>query len=140
MSTKFEQRFAGRDNAGLRARIREQVRSVDEGRSAHDTYCDAILALARTVALTPAGLATLRAVAADYSDVAAPTRLVSYRGEQYTVSDVQARLIERYQRNGMEILVRGASIASARALAAQGLAALMPGGWLAVYSGVQVVR
>lgn len=62
---KFERRFAGRSNAGLRKRIRE---SVDATMCA-DVRRRAILGLADTVALTAAGRATLAAVADDYAAV-----------------------------------------------------------------------
>ena len=61
MST-FEKRFEGKYNAGLRAKIREAVRSNETG----EERATAVLSLAGTVALTASGLLTLMRVAGDY--------------------------------------------------------------------------
>lgn len=59
---KFEKRFEGRDNAGLRAKIRAIVYE----KSCGPLNEQAVLSLRRTVALTASGEATLRQVALDY--------------------------------------------------------------------------
>lgn len=61
MST-FEKRFEGKNNAGLRAKIREAVRGHETG----EERATAVLSLAGTVALTASGLLTLTQVAGDY--------------------------------------------------------------------------
>lgn len=62
MARRFEQRFEGKDNAGLRAEIRRVVSGA---------YCGPengriVRGLANRIALTAAGRSTLDAVAADY--------------------------------------------------------------------------
>lgn len=62
---KFEKRFAGKDNAGLRAEIRETAKhAVEENRNVRT----AIVAIARRVALSANGRATLELVADDYAN------------------------------------------------------------------------
>jgi hypothetical protein len=65
---KFEARFEGRDNAGLRDLIRGAVRVASNDPSVHRParIHDAVMGVARYVALTASGNATLRAVADDY--------------------------------------------------------------------------
>ena len=65
MSARFERRFAGASNAGLRAAIRDAVTGADSGAVA----AQRVLSLSRTVALTASGRTTLEAVAADYAAV-----------------------------------------------------------------------
>ena len=62
MSARFERRFAGHSNAGLRKLIRESV----SGDMCATSRRRAILAIAGTVALTATGRATLSEVADDY--------------------------------------------------------------------------
>lgn len=62
---KFEQRFEGKSNAGLRKMIREACGRVTGG-SCGARYEQAVLNLGARVALTPAGKETLAKVAADY--------------------------------------------------------------------------
>ncbi len=64
---RFEQRFEGPDNAGLRKLVREAVAEQPDAASRRR----AVLSLARTVALTASGTHTLELVAADYADAAA---------------------------------------------------------------------
>lgn len=59
---KFEKRFEGKSNAGLRAKIREAVVGGRCGIANEKS----VLALGRTIALTASGQATLQQVAADY--------------------------------------------------------------------------
>lgn len=59
---RFESRFVGRANAGLRAAIRRAVDGSDDPSTA-------VLAVGHRVALTAAGRATLAIVAADYAAV-----------------------------------------------------------------------
>lgn len=59
---RFESRFAGRANAGLRATIRRAVDGSDDPSAA-------VLAIGSRVALTAAGRSTLALVAADYAVV-----------------------------------------------------------------------
>ncbi|MBA2722094.1 MAG: hypothetical protein H0U56_04190 [Methylibium sp.] len=60
----FERRFQGPDNAGLRAQIREAVKTAREN---GDDVTRAIESVGRRVALTASGQHTLSAVAADYA-------------------------------------------------------------------------
>jgi len=61
---KFEKRFEGKDNAGLRAQIRETVKAARaDGRD----VATAVEAIASRVALTASGRHTLAAVAEDYA-------------------------------------------------------------------------
>lgn len=62
MSRKFELRFEGKSNAGLRKQIREAV----SGHRCGDANAKSVLALDRTVALSASGRATLESVAEDY--------------------------------------------------------------------------
>jgi hypothetical protein len=59
---KFDRRFQGPDNAGLREKIREAAGRGSCGVS----KAKAVLVLARTVALTTQGQKTLEEVANDY--------------------------------------------------------------------------
>lgn len=59
---KFDRRFGGKSNAGLRAKIRASAK-ID---GSPDDVERAVLSLARTVALTAAGKRTLTEVAEDY--------------------------------------------------------------------------
>lgn len=59
---KFENRFAGTDNAGLRAKISEAVSGTETGEDA----ATAVLSVGGIVALTAAGQHTLAQVAEDY--------------------------------------------------------------------------
>lgn len=62
---KFEKRFAGKDNAGLRAEIRNVARAArEEGRD----VASAVESIGRRVALTASGRHTLAAVAEDYAN------------------------------------------------------------------------
>lgn len=63
--TKFERHFAGRSNAGLRARIRASV----GGHRCGPSNAASVIALGGTVALTAAGHHLLLAVADDYRAV-----------------------------------------------------------------------
>lgn len=67
MTTKprFELHFAGQSNAGLR----RQIRATVSGHRCGPANSAAILTLARTVALTASGTATLERVAADYATI-----------------------------------------------------------------------
>lgn len=67
MARRFESRFVGRDNAGLRARIREVV----SGHACGSENARAVRALAGVVGLTASGTATLAEVAEDYAALAA---------------------------------------------------------------------
>lgn len=71
---RFERRFSGKDNAGLRAEIRRVA--VSHGPSTHTPkeLERAILAIADRVALTASGKHTLGAVAADYRELAEAER------------------------------------------------------------------
>jgi hypothetical protein len=70
---KFERRFQGSDNAGLRAKIRDAAK-ID---GSPDDVERAVLSLGRTVALTAAGQRTLAEVAEDYRQARmAPTSAV----------------------------------------------------------------
>lgn len=61
---KFEKRFEGKDNAGLRAEIRSTVKAArDDGRDVPS----AVESIGRRVALTASGRHTLAAVAEDYA-------------------------------------------------------------------------
>jgi hypothetical protein len=62
VSARYERRFAGPANAGLRKLIRESVSAYMCAPSRRR----AILSIASTVALTASGRATLEAVADDY--------------------------------------------------------------------------
>jgi len=62
MASRYEKRFEGKDNAGLRAQIREATLGTRCGAA----NAAAVRALAGTVALTASGQATLEQVAADY--------------------------------------------------------------------------
>lgn len=66
MTTTHENRFEGRDNAGLRAEIRRVVEAHRAGEIEGLTLSDAIRNVGRRVALTAAGRATLDLVVADY--------------------------------------------------------------------------
>lgn len=61
---KFEKRFAGTDNAGLRAEIRSAVKTA---REQGDDVARAVESVGRRVALTASGRHTLAAVAEDYA-------------------------------------------------------------------------
>jgi hypothetical protein len=61
---KFEKRFAGKDNAGLRAEIRNSVKAA---RESGDDVARAVENVGRRVALTASGRHTLAAVAEDYA-------------------------------------------------------------------------
>lgn len=63
--TKFEKRFPGKDNAGLRAEIRSAVNAAREN---GEDVARAVEAVGRRVALTASGRHTLAAVAEDYAD------------------------------------------------------------------------
>jgi hypothetical protein len=65
-----EARFSGKDNAGLRKVIREQVAAWVDGRRSDASAEAAVLALRRVVAFTASGLSTLEAVAKDYGRTA----------------------------------------------------------------------
>lgn len=67
---KYEARFTGKDNAGLRKAIRDSV----SGHRCGNANAAAVMSLARTVALTAGGLATLEQVAADYRAVCESSR------------------------------------------------------------------
>lgn len=60
---KYERRFAGKDNAGLRA----QIRSVVTHERCGQGNAQAVRSLASTVALSAFGKACLEDVAADYA-------------------------------------------------------------------------
>lgn len=62
---KFEKRFAGKDNASLRAEIRRTAKAAK--RMGQDVAL-AVEALGRRVALTASGRHTLSAVAEDYAN------------------------------------------------------------------------
>ena len=62
---KFEQRFEGKNNAGLRKQIREACERVTGG-SCGARYEQAVLDIGARVALTASGKETLTKVAADY--------------------------------------------------------------------------
>lgn len=57
---RYEQRFTGKDNAGLREKIRDVVRDAPDPRAA-------VLSLLGTVALSAHGEAILQLVADDYA-------------------------------------------------------------------------
>jgi hypothetical protein len=62
---KFEKRFAGKDNAGLRAEIRRTAKAAyEEGRDVPQ----AVEAIQHRVALTASGRHTLAAVAEDFAN------------------------------------------------------------------------
>lgn len=62
---KFEKRFEGKDNAGLRAEIRSTAKAAaDDGRD----VAQAVEAIAGRVALTASGRHTLAAVAEDFAN------------------------------------------------------------------------
>jgi hypothetical protein len=62
---KFEKRFTGKDNEGLRAEIRKAVKAARaDGRD----VATAIESIGRRVALTASGRHTLAAVAEDYAN------------------------------------------------------------------------
>ena len=64
MSARFDRRFAGRSNAGLRAEIRRVADGVMP--ACGPVVERAVLALSCRIALTALGRATLADVAADY--------------------------------------------------------------------------
>jgi hypothetical protein len=68
VSARFERRFAGPANAGLRAQIREVVARLPSTDYEGAEVEAAILSLRRTVALQAWGLDCLRSVAADYRE------------------------------------------------------------------------
>ena len=63
--SKIAKRFGGRDNAGLRAKIR----GVTESHKCGAANAAAVRGLAKSVALTASGLETLKQVAGDYAEV-----------------------------------------------------------------------
>lgn len=82
---RFEKRFSGKDNAGLRKAVRAQVDAFEDGLTTHfaaeESGClarriariaksrgEAVLALKRTIALTAQGVRTLEEVAKDYDE------------------------------------------------------------------------
>jgi len=67
---KFDRHFAGRDNAGLRAKIRDAV----EAHRCGESNAASVLSLAGTVALTAGGRATLERVVEDYRAAGDNTR------------------------------------------------------------------
>jgi hypothetical protein len=74
---RYEQRFGGKDNAGLRKLIRKIVRDFDAGETEGTGWSsrgEAVLkAVPTSVSLTAAGQFTLEQVAADY-DAVQPSR------------------------------------------------------------------
>jgi len=64
---RFEKTFQGKDNAGIRRKIRACVKSHADGKySIGVSVGEAILGLSHSIAFTPMGFSKLQECAADY--------------------------------------------------------------------------